>query len=72
MRSLINLRIKSKLNFTIHKLNEEITLSNINCDKKKKKKKLSQKNINEEKKYNWLTLMFIADDHSIFITIIGI
>ena len=49
MRSLINLRIKSKLNFTIHKLNEEITLSNINCDKKKKKK-LSQKNINEEKK----------------------
>ena len=27
MRSLINLRIKSKLNFTIHKLNEEITLS---------------------------------------------
>jgi hypothetical protein len=50
MRSLINLRIKSKLNFTIHKLNEEITLSKINCDKKKKKKKLSQKNINEEKK----------------------
>jgi hypothetical protein len=48
MRSLINLRIKSKLNFTTHKLNEEITLSNINCDKKKKK--LSQKNINEEKK----------------------
>jgi hypothetical protein len=48
MRSLINLRIKSKLNFTIHKLNEEITLSNINCDKEKKK--LSQKNINEEKK----------------------
>ena len=37
MRNLINLRIKSKLNFTIHKLNEEITPSNINCDKKKKK-----------------------------------
>jgi hypothetical protein len=71
MRNLINLRIKSKLNFRIHKLNEEITLSNINCDKEKKKK-LSQKNINEEKKYNWVTLMFIADDHSIFITIIGI
>ena len=35
MRNLINLRIKSKLNFRIHKLNEEITLSNINCDKKK-------------------------------------
>ena len=42
MRNLINLKIKSKLNFRIHKLNEEITLSNINCDKEKKK--LSQKN----------------------------
>ena len=48
MRSLINLRIKSKINFTINKFNEEITLSNINCYKEKKK--LSQKNINEEKK----------------------
>ena len=66
MRNIINLRIKSKLNFTIHKLNEEITLSNINCDKKKKKK-LSQKNINEEKK-----IQLAHDDHSIFITIIGI
>ena len=37
MRNLIKIRIKSKLNFTIHKLNEEITLSNINCDKEKKK-----------------------------------
>jgi hypothetical protein len=73
MRNLIKIKIKSKLNFRIHKLNDEITVSNINCNKKKKKKKnLSQKNVNEEKKYNWLTLMFIADDHSMFITIVGI
>ena len=39
MRNLINLRIKSKLKFRIHKLNDEITLSNINCDKKKKNHK---------------------------------
>ena len=69
MRNLIKMRIKSKLNFRIHKLSEEITVRNINCDKKKK---TFTKNINEGKKYNWLTLMFIADDHSIFITIIGI
>ena len=36
MRNLINLKIKSKLNFRIHKLNEKLTLSNINCDKEKK------------------------------------
>ena len=36
MRNLIKIRIKSKLNFRIHKLNDGITVSNINCNKKKK------------------------------------